>query len=420
MNNTLARVQNLVGQAGEALGLTEDPLSTVVGSRIQEATRDDLDNEDWALNMEICDIINHTEEGPEDAVKAFKRRLHQSMGKNSKTALFTLTLLETCVKNCDRQFRVLVCSHQFVEDLLGLGAPGAVREQMLGMLQSWALAFRADPGMSGVVETVAEMRARGVPFPEPTTQDIILTSHQSSPKHHQPAPNNHSSLVPCHGPVPHIGQADGPGLTQKIHRERRAVVSVGRLSDDQIQKLKQDIEIAGVNIDIFNELLTELTPGQEHPEDKQLLVDLSVTCQEMQRRVVELLSVVENRELTSLLLDINDNINNQLLRYERYTNNIPSSSQSAGATGGVGGAVGGVHNEEGGAVGGGHGAIGGAHGALGGGQGAVGGADITSTDDVLLEMSGAAATESQRKTSDFENVDLLSGVEDKENLPSPK
>ena len=144
------------------------------------------------------------------------------MGKNSKTALFTLTLLETCVKNCDRQFRVLVCSHQFVEDLLSLGAPGAVREQMLGMLQSWALAFRADPGMSGVVETVAEMRARGGPFPEPTTQDIILTSHQvhhqqpsqdqqkiflfqSSPKHHQPAPNNHSSLVPCHGPVPHVG-----------------------------------------------------------------------------------------------------------------------------------------------------------------------------------------------------------------------
>ena len=174
-------------------------------------------------------------------------------------------------------------------------------------------------------------------------------------------------------------------------------MSVGRLSDDQIQKLKQDIEIAGVNIDIFNELLTELTPGQEHPEDKQLMVDLSVTCQEMQRRVVELLSVVENRELTSLLLDINDNINNQLLRYERYTNNIPSSSQSAVAAGGVGGAVGGAHDAVGGAVGG-------AHGAVGGGQGAVGGADITSTDDVLLEMSGAAATESQRKTPDFEVV----------------
>ena len=34
MNSTLAKVQNLVGQAGEALGLTEDPLTTVVGSRV--------------------------------------------------------------------------------------------------------------------------------------------------------------------------------------------------------------------------------------------------------------------------------------------------------------------------------------------------------------------------------------------------
>ena len=34
MNNTLARMQNLVGQAGEALGITEDPLTTVAGVRV--------------------------------------------------------------------------------------------------------------------------------------------------------------------------------------------------------------------------------------------------------------------------------------------------------------------------------------------------------------------------------------------------
>ena len=42
--------------------------------QILEATREELDTEDWALNMEICDIINHTEEGPTDAVKAIKKR----------------------------------------------------------------------------------------------------------------------------------------------------------------------------------------------------------------------------------------------------------------------------------------------------------------------------------------------------------
>ena len=37
---------------------------------------------------------------------------------------------------------------------------------------------------------------------------------------------------------------------------------------------------------------------------------------------MELLGVVENRELTSILLDVNDNLNNQLLRYERYKGNV--------------------------------------------------------------------------------------------------
>ena len=65
-----------------------------------------------------------------------------------------------------------------------------------------------------------------------------------------------------------IGQGQGrteevdTGLVQKISRERRAVVNYGKLSEDQVAKLRQDLEIASVNLDIFRELLTELTPGQ--------------------------------------------------------------------------------------------------------------------------------------------------------------
>ena len=44
--------------------------------------------------------------------------------------------------------------------------------------QSWAAAFSTDPAMAGVGEAVAGLRARGVEFPEPSTQDIVLTSSQ--------------------------------------------------------------------------------------------------------------------------------------------------------------------------------------------------------------------------------------------------
>lgn len=344
-------MQTLVGAAGEALGIVEDPLTTLVGSKICEATRDELETEDWGLNMEICDIINHTEEGPDDAVKAIKKRLHQCMGRNSKTALYTLTILETCVKNCRRPFLVLICSREFATDLSSLECPSAVKEQVLGLLQSWARVFSSDPALQGVVELVNEMKARGVTFPAPTTQHIVLTSAQSN-------------LVPCHGPIPPVGS--GLRLTTRHSRQQ---INYGKLNDDQVRKLKQDLEIAQVNVDVLNELLTELSPGQEHPEDRDLLEELGVTCREMQRRVVELVGVVDNRELTTILLEVNDNLNNQMLRYERYK----TSEQN----------------------------------------------NPTSTDEVLLEMAGgqelmgATAIEPTTVASEYQDVDLL-GFDDQQ------
>lgn len=49
-------------------------------------------SENWSLNMEICDMINDTEEGPKDAVKAIRKRLLQNAGKNHKIIMYTLTV----------------------------------------------------------------------------------------------------------------------------------------------------------------------------------------------------------------------------------------------------------------------------------------------------------------------------------------
>ena len=53
-----------------------------------------------------------------------------------------------------------------------------------------------------------------------------------------------------------------------------------------------------------------------------------MACKEMQRRVMALIGEVENRELTEILLDVNDNLNNQMLRYERYKGNVQNNPTS--------------------------------------------------------------------------------------------
>lgn len=59
---------------------------------LEQATDAGLDSENWALNMEICDLINETDEGPKDAVRAIRKRLQLNAGKNHTVVLYALTV----------------------------------------------------------------------------------------------------------------------------------------------------------------------------------------------------------------------------------------------------------------------------------------------------------------------------------------
>lgn len=80
-------------------------------------------SENWALNMEICDLINESSDTAKDAAKAIRKRLNQNAGKNYAVIKLTLIVLETCVKNCGKAFHVLVANKDFANDLVKLIGP---------------------------------------------------------------------------------------------------------------------------------------------------------------------------------------------------------------------------------------------------------------------------------------------------------
>uniref|UniRef100_A0A3Q2FDM4 Target of myb1 membrane trafficking protein n=1 Tax=Cyprinodon variegatus TaxID=28743 RepID=A0A3Q2FDM4_CYPVA len=149
--------------------LLGNPFSSPVGQRIERATNSSLPSEDWELNMEICDIINSSEEGPRDAVRAIKKRILAN--KNFKEIMFALTVLETCVKNCGYRFHILVTTRDFVEGVLlrsiipRNNPPQVVHDRVLAIIQAWADAFRSSPDLTGVVSVYEDLRRKGLEFP---------------------------------------------------------------------------------------------------------------------------------------------------------------------------------------------------------------------------------------------------------------
>jgi len=180
----LRRMQSLVDAAGEALGLTEDPLQTRVGMKIEEATNEDLLLENWDLVMEVCDVINTTKDGPLLAVRAIKRKLQNTLGKSPKATLLTLTVLEICVKNCGKDFVFLICQREFADELSNqvispdLEPSQAVQEKVLELIQSWALLFSSDREFSGIAEAYMDLKNKGVEFPTPSDEDLKETDSE--------------------------------------------------------------------------------------------------------------------------------------------------------------------------------------------------------------------------------------------------
>uniref|UniRef100_A0A8C2NU05 Target of myb1 membrane trafficking protein n=1 Tax=Capra hircus TaxID=9925 RepID=A0A8C2NU05_CAPHI len=316
--------------------LLGNPFSSPVGQRIEKATDGSLQSEDWALNMEICDIINETEEGPKDAFRAVKKRIVGN--KNFHEVMLALTVLETCVKNCGHRFHVLVASQDFVEGVLVRtilpknNPPTIVHDKVLTLIQSWADAFRSSPDLTGVVAVYEDLRRKGLEFPMTdldmlspihTPQRTVFNSETQSGQNsvstdtsHRGDSNQHTTPLPTSALLP----SDTP-ITP---------------TPEQIGKLRSELEMVSGNVRVMSEMLTELVPTQTEPADLELLQELNRTCRAMQQRVLELIPRIANEQLTEELLIVNDNLNNVFLRHERFerlrtgqTTKAPSEAEAA-------------------------------------------------------------------------------------------
>ncbi|CAN8002660.1 unnamed protein product [Ixodes hexagonus] len=300
-----------------------NPFNTVVGQKIEQATDASLASENWALNMEICDIVNDTDEGPKDAVRALRKRLTQNAGKNYTVVMYSLTVLETCVKNCGRRFHLLVAQKDFVQELVKMigpknDPPTAVQEKVLSLIQSWADAFRVHPEMQGVVQVYTDLKNKGVEFPM-TDLDTMAPIH--TPQRSVPLTSAPPSTLPG---VRGVAMPPG-GVVRPLPQQPQQGLQVGSLppspvtlGPEQLDKLKRELEVVQRNMTVFGEMLSELVPGQEQHSDWELLQELQKTCHAMQTRVVDLVDKVANEEVTGELLRLNDDLNNLFLRYERF------------------------------------------------------------------------------------------------------
>ncbi|XP_071330589.1 target of Myb1 membrane trafficking protein isoform X6 [Trachinotus anak] len=258
--------------------LMGNPFSTPVGQRIESATSSSLPSDDWALNMEICDMINSSEEGPKDAVRAIKKRIVGN--KNFKEVMLALTVLETCVKNCGYRFHILVTTRDFIEGVLVRSIiprnnpPLVLHDRVLGIVQAWADAFRSSPDLTGVVSVYEDLRRKGLEFP--------------------------------------MTELDGYSPVQ---------------GPKKVKRLKVELGVVRSNLTMMSDMMSQLDPVTVKQADMELL-ELYTVCKEMQDRIVKIVPRLSEEKLIEELLATNDEMNTAFTRYHRFERRITNGQNT--------------------------------------------------------------------------------------------
>lgn len=263
--------------------------SSQVDKIVEEATSENLHGPDWATNLEICDMINTERASSVEFIRGIKKRI---MLKNPNVQYLALVLLETCVKNCDKAFSEVAAERVLDEMVKLIDDPQTLvsnRNRALVMIEAWGESGDELRYLPVYDETYKSLRSRGIRFPGRDNESLvpIFTPPRSFPMT--------ESTVSVSQPVPNY-----------------ADTSVLKFTPEQT---KDAFDVARNSTELLSTVLTS------SPQEEVLKDDLATTlmhqCQQSQYTIQRIIDAVgDNESILSEALNVNDELQKVLLKYE--------------------------------------------------------------------------------------------------------
>ena len=152
---------------------TPSELTTPIGVQIKSATDSLRMNPDWAKNMDICDLINRSRDGADQATQAFRAIRRRLQDNENQTVYLALVLLETCMKNCG----MVMATHfdrSIMDEVVVIATKGTKgvqnTQEALRLIQQWGRAFEKNSTVPRFFDTYMTLKSRGTIFPKEDTR----------------------------------------------------------------------------------------------------------------------------------------------------------------------------------------------------------------------------------------------------------
>nr|AGS41185.1 MYB transcription factor 9 [Tamarix hispida] len=251
---------------------------------VEEATAETLDEPEWSMNLEICDMINQERANSVEVIRGIKKRI---MLKSPRVQYLALVLLETVVKNCEKAFSEVAAERVLDEMVKLVEDPQTVvnnRNRALVMIEAWGESSDELRYLPVFEETYKSLKSRGIRFPG----------------------RDNESLVPIFTPVRSVPEAE----TNAALAQHDIPVHTFSAEDT-----KEAFDVARNSIELLSTVLSS-SPQQDVLKD-DLTTTLVLQCRQSQSTILRIIETSgDNEALLFEALNVNDEIQKVLSKYE--------------------------------------------------------------------------------------------------------
>ncbi|KAG6599147.1 TOM1-like protein 1, partial [Cucurbita argyrosperma subsp. sororia] len=253
----------------------------------EDATSETLEEPDWALNLEICDMVNSEKINSIDLIRGIKKRI---MLKNPGIQYLALALLETCVKNCEKSFSEVAAERVLDEMVKLIDDPQTVvnnRNKALMLIEAWGESTSELRYLPVYEETYKSLKSRGIRFPG----------------------RDNESLAPIFTPPRTVSASETEVIyTEQYHHD----IPVHTFTAEET---KEAFDVARNSIELLSTVLSS-SPPQDTAED-DLTSTLVLQCRQSQSTIQSIIETSgDNEALLFEALNVNDEIQKVLTKYQ--------------------------------------------------------------------------------------------------------
>ncbi|KAJ3707056.1 hypothetical protein LUZ61_010761 [Rhynchospora tenuis] len=264
---------------------------------VEEATSEAMDGPDWAVNLEICDMMNSGNGSSVEFIRGIKKRI---MVKHPMVQYLALVLLETCVKNCEKAFSEVAAERVLDEMVRLIDDPQTVvnnRNKALMMIEAWGESGDELRYLPVYEETYKSLKSRGIRFPGRDEESLapIFTPPRSIPE----------------AAVQSYAGSEFP--PQQVYGEVPPSEAVSRTFT--AQQIKEAFDVARNSVELLSTVLSS-SPTQDALQD-DLTATLVHQCHQSQFTVQRIIETSEGDESVLFeALNINDELQKALTKYD--------------------------------------------------------------------------------------------------------